>query len=277
MTLPLKIHGGKHYLADWIIGQMGEHIHYVETHFGGGQVLFRKPYEGYSEVANDIDEELINFWVVIRTKESFYEFQRLIGLTPFSEDLFDSVERGRDLIKDFANSVDKAVAFFIRNRQSRQGLGKDFATLSKNRTRRGMNEQVSSWLGAIDGLPEAHERLKRVVILNSDALSIIKREDSPNTLFYSDPTYLHKDEDGTPIRSATSCYKHEMTLEDHVNLLEVLANIKGKFLLSGYRSKLYDRYCRKYHWQREEKEIDNKSSSKKVKDIKVECLWRNYL
>jgi hypothetical protein len=41
-----------------------------------------------------------------------------------------------------------------------------------------MNEQASSWLTAIDGLPEIHERLKRVVVLNEDAVTVIRREDS---------------------------------------------------------------------------------------------------
>jgi hypothetical protein len=35
-------------------------------------------------------------------------------------------------------SVERAVAFFIRNRQSRQVLERDFVTPVRNRTRRGM-------------------------------------------------------------------------------------------------------------------------------------------
>jgi len=73
---PLKWHGGKYYLADRIIGLMPPHIHYVEPYFGGGAVLFRKdPYdkrhvvksvnEGCSEVVNDINDKLCNFWEVI--------------------------------------------------------------------------------------------------------------------------------------------------------------------------------------------------------------------
>ncbi len=30
---------------------------------------------------------------------------------------------------------------------------RDFATLSRNRTRSGINEQVSAWLNVIEGLP----------------------------------------------------------------------------------------------------------------------------
>ena len=81
--------------------------------------------------------------------------------------------------------------------------------MSKNRTRRKMNEQVSSWLTAVEGLAEVHDRLKRVVMLNDDAVAIITREDSPNTLFYLDPPYVHE------ARITTHDYSQEMTEHDH--------------------------------------------------------------
>ena len=39
-----------------------------------------------------------------------------------------------------------------------------------------------------------------------------------------------------------------MTVEQHTALLETLAAIKGKFLLSGYPSELYTEYAEKYDW-----------------------------
>ena len=210
---PLKWHGGKSYLADWIISLMPEHTHYVEPYFGGGAVLFRKDPEGASEVVNDINGKLHNFWTCLRCEERFEHMVRLLEATPVSEMRFAEAREWRATI-----DVYRAVDFFVQYRQSRQGLGKDFATLSRNRTRRGMNEQVSSWLSAIDGLPDAHERLKRVVILNRDALDVIRQQDGPNTLFYLDPPYLHE------TRSSTGEYDHEMSVEDHADLMYALAN-----------------------------------------------------
>ena len=168
--------------------------------------------------------------------------------------------------------VDNAIAFFIRYRQSRQGLGKDFATLSRNRTRRGMNEQVSSWLTAIEGLPEIHERLKRVVILNDDAVKVIRQQDGPNTLFYLDPPYLRE----TRSNGGGEYGEHEMTDQDHRKLLLGLAFVKGKFLLSGYRNAMYDGLAEASGWHRVDIHIDNKASSAKKKEIKTECVWMNY-
>tara|TARA_R110000824_G_scaffold261358_1_gene449959 strand:+ start:5455 stop:6282 length:828 start_codon:yes stop_codon:yes gene_type:complete len=271
---PLKWHGGKFYLADKIISMMPKHIHYVEPYFGGGQVLFRKDPEGVSEVINDIDGELMHFWRVLSDEEWSPEFIRRLSCEPFADERFqeasDFVEQGKELGDDEIDPVDRAVAFFIKYRQSRQGLGKCFATLSRNRTRRGMNEQVSSWLTAIEGLPEAHARLQRVVLLSRDAIDVILSQDGPNTLFYLDPPYLHE------TRSTTGDYEHEMSRNDHLHLLAAMRTMKGRFILSGYPSELYDGVAKIRGWHHVDIEIDNKASSAKTKEIKTERLWTNF-
>lgn len=254
---------------------MPPHIHYVEPYFGGGAVLFAKPYEGVSEVVNDIDGHLTLFWRVLQHEHLFEKFKRLCDATPFSEREFDVAQSidetfGHNGKMPYEGLLCRAHSFFVRYRQSRQGLGKCFATLSRNRTRRGMNEQASSWLSAVEGLPEAHERLKRVVILNDDAVDVINQQDGINTLFYLDPPYLHE------TRSATKAYAHEMSEKDHIELLSCLKHLTGKFILSGYRSSMYDTYASANNWRRVDIEIDNKSSSSDVKEVKTECLWMNY-
>jgi DNA adenine methylase len=269
LTQPIKWHGGKHYLAQRIIALMPPHVHYVEPFFGGGSVLLQKDPEGVSEVVNDLNYELATFWAVLRSPEWFDAFVRLVEATPFSEALFDANGEQHYLPTD-NSPVASAWRFFIRARQSRQGLTKDFATLSRNRTRRGMNEQVSSWLTAIEGLPDVHARLKRVVILNRDAIDVIRSQDGPNTLFYCDPPYLHE------TRVTTSDYAHEMTPVQHRELLDVLSKIAGKFILSGYPSALYHQVESACGWHRLDIQIDNKASSAKEKEIKTESLWCNF-
>lgn len=269
LTQPIKWHGGKHYLAKWIISHMPPHAHYVEPYFGGGSVLLSKEYDGVSEVVNDVNSELACFWSAMTNPETFAELKRYVEGMPFAEQLFN--EAGYHLDNgEVSDTVATAAAFFVRARQSRQGLMKDFATLSRNRTRRGMNEQVSSWLTAIDGLPDIHNRMKRVVVLNRDALDVIRQQDGPNTLFYLDPPYMHGS------RVTTSDYANEMSYEDHYDLLNELARVKGYFLLSGYPSDLYSEAAVEMGWWREDVQIDNKASSAKVKEKKTECLWANF-
>lgn len=133
-----------------------------------------------------------------------------------------------------------------------------------------MNEQVSAWLSAVDGLPEVHARLRRVEIRNSSAIDFIRELDSVDTFFYCDPPYLHE------TRVTTGEYLHEMTCDDHMKLLDCLRGIKGKFMLSGYPSTPYNDVSQAAGWRVVDLEIDNKASSKRTKDKKIERLWMNY-
>ena len=133
-----------------------------------------------------------------------------------------------------------------------------------------MNEQVSSWLSAVEGLADAHMRLQRVAIFCEDAPAIIRREDGEQTFYYCDPPYI------TRTRVVKNAYAREMTDAQHEDLLQALGGVKGKFLLSGYRSPLYDAAAKRFGWRRTDITIDNKASAKKVKPTKVECLWANY-
>jgi D12 class N6 adenine-specific DNA methyltransferase len=88
-----------------------------------------------------------------------------------------------------------------------------------------MDGNVSEWLGAVDGLPEIHHRLRHVRVENMPALDFIQREDTTNTLFYCDPPYLHE------ARTARKVYgQFEMTEADHQQLLAVLCHCKGKVM-----------------------------------------------
>ena len=270
MNQPLKVHGGKHYLAARLIALMPPHLHYVEAYFGGGSVLLAKTPNGVSEVANDVSGELINFWRHLADDNCFSHLQRRLEATPFAQVEFVDAFRNRERPERWT-PLDRAVQFFILARQSRQGLGNCFATLSRNRTRAGMNEQVSSWLTAIDGLPEIHARLKRVVILCEDALKVIRSQDGPNTFFYLDPPYMHA------TRSTTTEYgAQEMSDDQHCDLLLCLTTIEGRFMLSGYRSRMYDRIATEERWRRADFVIDCKASSAKDKPTRTESVWMNY-
>lgn len=279
LTPPLKWHGGKHYLATKIIALMPPHTHYVEPYAGGLSVMLAKDPEGISEVANDLNGSLINFWLILRCPERFPAFCRQVEATPFSENHWEAAreilsiyERNKGLSGPFATDEELtrwAVTFFMCCRQSLAGRMKAFAPLSKTRTRRGMNEQASAWLNAVEGLPAVHARLKRVAILNRDAIDVIAQQDGPATLFYCDPPYLHS------TRASTGEYAHEMTHEQHERLLIALRGTKGRFLLSGYRSELYDDCAAANGWARHDFDLPNNSAGGTSKRRMTECVWCN--
>ena len=276
-TQPIKWHGGKSYLAQWIIDHFpsrDEYTHYNEPFAGGLSVLFAHDPEGKAEAVNDLNSDLTIFWQVLANEELSERFIRSMSCVPLSNLGFESskahiIAPGAVYESWAGMALHRASAFFVRYRQSRQGLGKDYCTPT-TRTRRGMNENVSAWLSAVDGLPEACERLRRVEIRNMDAVKFIEQYDHDKALFYLDPPYLHE------TRVTRSDYEHEMSEEDHSRLLECLSSIKGKFCLSGYPSLLYQRFAEKNRWHVVFREIDNKASGKKSKEKKLEVLWRNY-
>jgi DNA adenine methylase len=280
LTQPLKYFGGKHYLAKKLIAMMPQHLHFVETHCGGSAVtLARDParnwmgdgklrsYEkGSSEVINDISSSVANFWEVIADSVTSVEFVRRANLCPFSQTTWEKA--ATHVAPQSALDVDAALAFFLCNRLSRQGLSKDFATLSRNRTRVCMNEQVASFLGAVAGLQDVAERLRSVVVLCRDACKVIQQQDGELTLCYCDPPYLHS------TRSVKAAYVYEMNNVDHARLLDTIKQCKSKVMLSGYANVMYDRELAS--WNRTDIEIDNKASSAATKRKMIESVWANF-
>lgn len=268
----IKIHGGKFYLSAKIVALMPKHIHFVEPYAGGLSVLLAKNPEGVSEVVNDISLDLTIFWRVLASESHFKDFLRIVQATPFSEGAWNEAAKPYEL-KPNDKSVPAhitAAKFFIRCRQSLAGRMKDFATLSRRRVRRGMNEQASAWLTAVEGLPAAHERLKRVVVLNREALDVIRQQDGPETLFYIDAPYVHAS------RSTTGEYEHEMTDDQHRALIEVLLSIQGKAMVSMYHHEIYDALHCKHGWRLVEFSLPNNAAGGASKKRMTECLWLNY-
>ena len=264
ITGPLKWHGGKYYLAPKIVELMPPHLHYVEPFLGGGAVLLAKDPNGVSDVVNDLNGDLTNFWRALQNEGTFAAFIRKVEAIPFSQVEFE------DAATPGGDEVDRAVRFFIRYRQSRAANMKTFATLTWNRLRRAMNEQASAWMGAVEGLPDVAARLKRVVILNDHACNVIRSQDGPNTLFYCDPPYLHS------TRASTDVYAYEMSEDDHRRLLTVLNGVEGKVIVSGYPSDLYDAMLLPPKWRRVEFDLPNNAAGGNTKQRMTECLWLNY-
>ncbi len=270
----LKYHGGQGRVANRIvsIAKRAEHLHYVEPYFGGGAVLFRKPFDGISEVVNDLDKDLWSFWKTLQGGKTFEQFRRLAEATPVCQGQWEDAqinftETPTDW-EPFSDDVVRAWQFFIFCRQSLAGRMKSFTPITTSRTRRGMNEQASAWLTAVEGLPDVHARLKRIVILNMPALDLIRQQDGPDTLFNIDPPFLPE------TRSSREAYRYEMTVEDHLQLLQRITKCEGKVMIAGYRSDLYDDYLG--NWTRHDFDLPNDAAAGDRKRRMGYCLWCNF-
>ena len=258
---PVKWHGGKHYLCHRIIEQFPLHHTYVEPFGGAASVLLNKP-PSPVEVYNDLDQRITRLLRVLRDDGA--ELRRRLSLTPYSECEFE------DAKTETTDEIEHARRDFVRWRLSLGGRGDSFS-FTLHRVRRGMADVVSGYLSMIDAqLPLIVARLRTVEILCRPALDVIRTWDSPDTLIYCDPPYLPT----TRQESSRAIYGCEMTEEDHRGLAEVLRACKGKIVLSGYPSALYDELYG--DWRTIVFDLANHAAGGRAKARKQEVLWLNW-
>ena len=262
---PFKIHGGKYYLSKWIIDNFPknyEEYNYIEPYVGAGSVFLNKiPSQG-EQVINDKDPGAIAIFQALRDEPGL--FIGRIKRTKYCEKTFEkALAKEDDKFKDY---MDYAVNEYIIRRMSRGGLKKNFAW--SNRSRGGQPGDVNAWETMFEHLPLIAEKLKNVNIFQKDALKVIKAFNDKETLVYCDPPYVDD------ARVSKSAYEYEMTTDDHINLAEILKQFRGKVIISGYPSTLYNRLYE--NWRKVKKKIANHSSQQKKKPQKVEVCWMNY-
>lgn len=229
----LRYHGGKFRLAPWILSFFPAHRIYCEPFGGAASVLLLKE-RSYAEIYNDLDNEVVNLFRVLRDPASAEQLTTAIYLTPFAREEF------RASYGETSDPIEMA-----RRTITRSFMGFGTTTLRHNRTgfRAKANRQNQpaqmDWTKYPEHVASFTERLRGVVIEHRDALEIIAQQDGPETLFYVDPPYPHVTR--TAIKSHNdTAYKHEMTDADHRALADVLRSCRGMVVLSGYPCDLYD-------------------------------------
>jgi DNA adenine methylase len=128
------------------------------------------------------------------------------------------------------------------------------------------------WRNLPERLAVAGLRLQVAQIECGHWAKVLDDYDSADTLAYLDPPYLHS----TRNPNNRDSYDHEMTAVDHARLLLRLKQFKGKVVLSGYASSLYDELLS--GWHRIEIETTSSASNRANKKHarRTEVLWLNY-
>lgn len=265
MKSPLKWYGGKTRLARQLLPLIPEHKTYVEVFGGSAALLFAKDVSKL-DVINDLNSGLVNFYRVLRNPERSIRLKYLLDLTPLSREEFLFC---RDTWRNCDDEVEKAYRWFVMMRQSYGGVGKTIGNSITDGTK-GSGSATRGFLSSIDRFPEIHQRLRGVQIENLDFRLLIEKYDRPTTFFYLDPPYVHS------TRKSKKEYDHEMSNEDHVDLVEILLNIKGKALLSGYAHPIYDKLERA-GWKRHNFDTTASITNGKQSDIsktrRIESVW----
>lgn len=240
-------------MADWIIGHMPEHTTYLEPFFGSGAIFFNKS-RAKLETVNDLDGNIVNLFQMIRDKRD--ELIESVFFTPYSREEYDLSFEPAD------NELEQARRFLVRcwmarwvktDRKTdwRHVIDWDARPLSP----------AVEWTKLPDKINFVASRLQGVQVEKQPATKIIKRYSKENVLIYADPPYLLDTRRG-------KMYKHEMTDDDHVELLELLKQHPGPVLLSGYAHPIYDELLS--DWSREERRAQAEAGQ-----IRNEILWIN--
>ena len=212
MNSPFAYIGGKSRLSKQIIAAIPDHKTYCEVFSGAAWVFFRKPISKV-EVINDLDSDLVTFYRVVQNhlEEFLKQFKWLLTSREWFQDWKDQLEiRGlTDIQKAARYYYVQRLAFGGKVKHRSYGVQIDRSVPRINLLR--LEEEMSS----------VHLRLAHVRIENLPWQELVKRYDRPDTFFYCDPPYHgHPD------------YKHNMLLDNFIEMARILSSIKGKFILS---------------------------------------------
>ena len=130
-----------------------------------------------------------------------------------------------------------------------------------------MSGVVSRWLGGVEALSEIAQRLIRVQIENRPAVDVIRLYDSPKTLFYCDPPYLHA------TRGDAKAYGFEMDEDQHREFAEAVTVCKGMVAVSGYDHPFMETLFKPERWF---KTLGPAQTIHSTKGTRTEGLWTNY-
>jgi DNA adenine methylase len=261
MRPPLTYYGGKQKLAKKINSIIPIHNLYCEPFMGGGAVFFTKE-KSAVEVINDTNGELMNFYKVAQS--DFVALEKEIQISLHSRDL----HRKAQVVNanaDMFSPIKRAWAIWVLAHQSfsSQLDGTWGYDIARNNTSKKISNKRESF--SLD----LAIRLQEVQIESTDALRIIKSRDREESFFYCDPPYYNSD-----------CGHYDgYSLEDFENLLKVLSEVKGQFLLSSYPSEVLKEYTKKMGWKTWsiEQTVSVNNASGKPGKKKVEVLTANFV
>ncbi|WP_456267686.1 DNA adenine methylase [Kushneria sp. AK178] len=262
----MRYHGGKWRVADWVISHFPPatlYDTYVEAFSGSASVLMRKPRSQY-EVYNDLDSEICNVFRVLRDPSQAERLTELLMMTPYSRDEFDLTYR-----EESSDSIEQARRTLFR---AASGFGSASATKGRTGFRgfsgsegRGVNP-ADYWARYPQHIAAFCERLTGVVIENRPAIDVLRDRDGERVLHYVDPPYVTS---ARVMEANARYYRHEMTDDQHIEMIKAVQGLDGFVVLSGYATDLYA--DRLQGWQMLNRDVTAGGNRGTVK--RTECLW----
>lgn len=210
---PFRYAGGKFYARNLILKHIPPHSHYVEPFAGGSSIFFAKS-KVKNNWLNDIDEALINTYLIIRDRP-----EELINYLTGEQ---ATKERHAYYKNEFVpqNNLEAAARWFYLNRTSYSGIMKPQNCYWGYGDKYSMRPE--NWPRNIR---RTSDKLQNVQLTCLDFAEVIKTV--PNDAFlFIDPPYFNADQD--------KFYTHSFCRNDHYRLSEILKEHKDriKFLIT---------------------------------------------
>lgn len=196
---------------------------YVEVFGGAAHVLVQKSAGKHLEVFNDLNSDLVHFWMMARDYPE--TLQQRIDTLPFSRVVYEDYRRSLNTHEPM-DELERAARWFYVMRSTFSAsptLSKGWGyTISQG------NSKARSLRSATALLTVIAERFRLIQIEHQDFASLIQTYQTPRTLLYCDPPYIGHEE----------CYRTgdmpPFTEADHVHLAALLNGTPALVALSYY-------------------------------------------
>jgi DNA adenine methylase len=270
---PTNYYGGKTRLAGWIAGLLPAHRTYLEPFAGSGAVLFAKP-PSPTEILNDLDGAVVNFFTVLRTRPT--ELAWALTLTPYARAEYEQLAAGYD--DPGLDDLERARRWFIRVNQSIShlaGRGRPSGWAAAYNTNGA--DHAHKFAALTDRLEACAQRLRRVHLECRPAVEVIAKyaKLGAQAVVYCDPPYLACTRSAQTKRAGLDYAVEYASEADHRALAQVLHATPTAVLLSGYPSALYEELYG--GWWRLERTVHRPTSnvSGGRGAVAIEVIWSN--
>lgn len=212
--------GGKNSKLKYILPALPVRRKYIEPCGGSLSVLLNRPVSPI-EHANDLDEDVVNAWRVIRHRKE--ELIEQLRWTLYAYGEFQTAKN-----TDIDDDLERARRFWV-------SVDQGFSN-KRNSTWRSESDTVHNQFReeTEDMLERVRRRLRHVYFHSRPAWEIVEMKDAADAVIYVDPPYVQG------ARTSQALYNVEMSDDEQRRLAGALGNAKGAVVLSGYRNDLYE-------------------------------------
>jgi DNA adenine methylase len=231
LKTPISYYGGKQTLLRHILPLVPNHSTYTEAFAGGAALYFAKE-PATVEVINDINQNLINFYHVL--KGNFAALKAEIDKTLHSRDMHLKARIIYDHPTLF-EPLERAWAVWVCSKQGFAAKldGSWGYDRSKNTTAKKIQNSKDAFTEVFQ------QRIENTQIECTDALRVIRSRDGVDAFHFVDPPYVNSD---------CGHYKDAFSEDNFTELLQLLATISGKFMLTMFPHPVLSQFIEKQGW-----------------------------